>query len=96
MYVYLIHFSRPYHHARHYIGFTSDYKVRFALHKQGKAARLTQVVVDSGIKLRLVRVWIGGRTFERRLKNRKNAKLLCPICNPAMQQYKVDNRRKAI
>jgi predicted GIY-YIG superfamily endonuclease len=30
--VYLIHFDRPYHHARHYIGYTDDVDARLAGH----------------------------------------------------------------
>ncbi len=31
-----------------------------------------------------VRTWSGDKTLERRLKNRKKARLLCPVCNPAV------------
>jgi len=56
--------------------------VRLELHKAGKGARLTQVAVEDGIDLQLVRTWNGSRTLERRLKRQKNSPRFCPICNP--------------
>jgi predicted GIY-YIG superfamily endonuclease len=79
---YLIHFSRPYKHAKHYLGSTGDILARLQLHKAGKGARLTQVAVEDGIDLQLVRTWNGGRTLEWRLKRQKNSPRFCPICNP--------------
>jgi len=54
-----------------------------AHHRGGTGARYTQVAVERGIDLVVARVWEDqDRHFERRLKNYKNARLLCPICNP--------------
>ena len=80
--VYLLHFSRPLAHARHYIGSTKfpDPVVRLRQHQAGAGARITQVAVESGIELQLVRIWAGGRKLERRLKRRHEAPRLCPIC----------------
>jgi hypothetical protein len=36
--------------------------------------------VARGIGFQIVRTWPGSRSFERKLKNRKNARKLCPIC----------------
>jgi len=80
--IYLLHFQKPYKHARHYIGYTDDLKTRLARHRAGNGARLIQVINQAGIDWRLVRLWKGSRTDERRLKNIKNAPRLCPICNP--------------
>jgi predicted GIY-YIG superfamily endonuclease len=80
--VYLIHFSEPYKHAAHYIGWAKDLEERLAHHKNGTGARLTQVVVDAGILLFLARVWHGkDRSFERRLKNCHKPSEFCPICS---------------
>jgi predicted GIY-YIG superfamily endonuclease len=79
---YLIHFSEPYKHAKHYLGSAEDVYARLQQHRAGQAARLTQVVVEAGIGLELVRTWPGGRTLERRLKRQHNSPRLCPICNP--------------
>lgn len=79
--VYLIHFDRPYKHARHYIGYTENLDQRFHEHEHNThGARLLQVVKEAGINFEVVRTWPGDRTLERRLKNQKNAWRLCPVC----------------
>ena len=80
--VYLIHFLKPYKHARHYLGYSTNLDKRIADHLCGMGARLLEVVTDAGIEWRLVRTWPGDRELERKLKNRKDAPRLCPICNP--------------
>ncbi|MCE5322114.1 hypothetical protein LLG46_02235 [bacterium] len=92
--VYLIHFDRPYKHARHYIGFVEDaegIEARMQRHEHGNGSRLMAVITQAGIPWRLVRVWPeGDRSFERRLKNRKKSKQLCPICNESLSKYLAD------
>jgi predicted GIY-YIG superfamily endonuclease len=80
--VYLIHFRKPFKHARHYLGFSTDLDKRLTDHLAGMGARLMEVVTAAGIQWKLVRTWPGDRELERRLKNRKEAPKLCPICNP--------------
>lgn len=80
--IYLLHFSQPYKHARHYIGFTTDLPKRIHQHLTGHGARLMEVVTAAGIGWTLARTWNGTRTFERQLKDRHNAPRLCPICHP--------------
>ena len=80
MTVYLLHFVTPFHHARHYLGIAENLKARLTLHAMGKGAKLMKAVIGAGIEWRLARTWRGDRQFERRLKNRKNAPLLCPLC----------------
>lgn len=81
--VYLIHFDRPYHHCRHYIGYCDDghLEARLARHKSGDGAKLLRVVTQAGIDIEVARTWPDGdRALERRLKNQKKASRLCPIC----------------
>lgn len=81
--VYLLHFSRPYKHARHYLGFCERGNLfdRLKRHAAGNGARLMEIVKTNGIDFALVRTWKNQtRHFERNLKNRKNAPKLCPIC----------------
>lgn len=83
MSVYLLHFDRPYKHARHYVGWAEQVQRRFRHHLTGNGARLVQVVVEAGISVRLARVWWGkSRRWERRMKNRAWGPLegVCPIC----------------
>jgi predicted GIY-YIG superfamily endonuclease len=79
---YLLHFSPSYKQARHYLGFAEDIEPRVYAHLHGKGARLTQVAHEAGITMWLTRVWVSGdRKTERKLKNRKSAPALCPICS---------------
>ncbi len=80
--IYLLHFDRPYRHARHYLGTTDDGHLaeRLALHAAGRGARLTQVVRDAGIGWQLARTWPGGRSRERQLKAQGGASRRCPLC----------------
>lgn len=79
--VYLLHFQPSYKHARHYLGYADDIERRLQEHRSGQGARLTEVAMHAGCELMLVRTWPDrGRHFERKLKRRKNAPKLCPIC----------------
>ena len=79
--VYLIHFRKPYKHARHYLGYSANLDKRITDHLCGMGARLLEVITDAGIEWKLARTWPGDRELERRLKNRKEAPALCPICS---------------
>lgn len=80
--IYLLHFDRPYKHARHYLGFTErPVEERLLEHGTGKGARLLQVVRAAGITWQLARVWPNAtRGLERQLKNGRRGPRLCPIC----------------
>ena len=78
--VYLVHFTAPYRHARHYTGWTADLDSRLAEHQAGRGARLLQVVSQAGIKWTLARTWDGTRERERQLKCQGGASRRCPIC----------------
>lgn len=84
--VYLIHFQKSYYHSQHYIGYSENghtLKKRIEHHQNGNGAKLLRAVSKAGIPFEIVRVWKDGdRNFERKLKNQKNAKRFCPICNP--------------
>jgi predicted GIY-YIG superfamily endonuclease len=81
--VYLLHFDRPYHHARHYLGWTNcDLEQRLEHHVTGHGARLMQVITEAGIGFQVARTWPGAdRHFERRLKKWKGSGKFCPLCN---------------
>jgi predicted GIY-YIG superfamily endonuclease len=95
--IYLLHFERKLSHAGHYMGFTDDLDSRLERHRAGNGARLMEVVTQAGIEWKLVRTWPGDRNFERRLKNRKDATKLCPICNEkAMSRGNYSEDKKAV
>lgn len=78
--VYLLHFSAPYKHCKHYLGYASDLEARLARHRQGRGARLLEVITEAGLDFQVARTWNGGRRLERQLKRQKNSPRLCPIC----------------
>ncbi|MGH3934655.1 MAG: hypothetical protein ACRDS1_06720 [Pseudonocardiaceae bacterium] len=78
--VYLLHFDRPYQHARHYAGWTPDLPSRLATHAAGHGARLLAVVHAAGISWTLARTWPGSRQRERQLKQQGGASRRCPLC----------------
>jgi predicted GIY-YIG superfamily endonuclease len=80
MFVYLLHFSENYKHARHYLGCTDDLEERLTRHRQGRGARLVEVITEAGLEFQLARTWHGGFELERQLKRQKNSPRLCPIC----------------
>ncbi len=81
MSVYILHFDRPYHHAKHYVGYAKDVEARIERHKAGNGARLIQVITEAGIGFVVARVWKGKtRTFERKIKDSHNTAKYCPIC----------------
>lgn len=84
--VYLLHFDRPLHHAKHYMGSAADLLARLGQHASGRGARLMGVITELGITWRLARVWEFETLKQARLaearykKTYKNARKLCPIC----------------
>ena len=79
--IYLLHFDRPFGHARHYMGSAVELERRLADHRNGNGARLMFWVAQAGIGWRLARTWKGCRGRERQLKQHGHARH-CPICNP--------------
>jgi predicted GIY-YIG superfamily endonuclease len=78
--VYLLHFERPYKHARHYLGWASNLDARLAEHAAGHGARLLAVIRAAGIGWTLARTWPGDRHRERQLKRQGGASRCCPLC----------------
>jgi hypothetical protein len=91
---YLLHFTPPYRHARHYLGFTDDLPRRLRRQATGQGARLVAVALAAGCSFELVWVRLGSRDEERRLKNQKAVpRLVCPVCpGPARRPAAVQGR----
>ena len=91
--IYLIHFDRPLHHARHYLGYCADgtLEVRLIRHRAGRGARLLAVLRELNIGWRVVRVFDGDRHFERRLKATASTRL-CPVCRTRPAQPRMPKR----
>jgi hypothetical protein len=90
--VYLLHFDRPYRHARHYTGWTTDLDARLAQHIVGDGARLLQVIEQAGIGRTLARTWRGTRNTERGLKRQGGASRRCPLCGVKPRPTEEDQR----
>jgi hypothetical protein len=78
--VYLLHFDRPYKHARHYLGWAGNLDARLAVHGTRHGARLLAVLRAEGIGWQLARTWPGDRNRERQLKNMGSSARHCPMC----------------
>jgi len=79
--IYLLHFERSYHHARHYLGYTDDLDARVAAHRAGHGSPLVAAAVRDGIDFCVAATWPGDRREERRLHRYRNSpRRLCPIC----------------
>lgn len=78
--VYFLEFSQPLgtakHQARYYIGYCADDKLdqRLNDHKTGQGAAITRALLTKGLTFECVATLPGDRTFERKLKNRKNTR----------------------
>ena len=90
--VYLLHFSRPFGHAQHYLGQTDrEVAVRVDEHRRGAGAKLTRLAVEAGIELILARVWLDApRCEEQRIKNRGGLRRACPVCKAMVAQLRQD------
>jgi predicted GIY-YIG superfamily endonuclease len=77
--IYLLHFDRPFGHARHYLGWTRDLDARLAAHGKSDGSALMRAVAAAGIGWRLAATWEGDRYRERQLKARGHTRK-CPIC----------------
>jgi hypothetical protein len=80
--IYMLHFDKPYQHARHYVGWTDDLLARLDRHASGTGARLLEVITQAGIGFTLVRVCEGTRRTERAIKNAHCTPRYCPACTP--------------
>ena len=71
------------HHAKHYVGWSSDIALREERHLSGFGAKLLKAAILLGVPWRIVAVWPGkDRNYERSIKKSKNTPIICPRCNP--------------
>ena len=84
--VYILHFDVALSHAEHYVGCTRDIMARLGAHAHGAGSNLCRVLNERGISWRLGALGmcshIGMRRMERHLKNQKNTRRYCEVCNP--------------
>jgi len=95
--IYLLHFSRPLGHARHYLGWASNLKRRLWVQRRGgpHAAKILQATHAAGIRLTLVATWTGTRDDERRMKRNNDRARACPKCrNRVLKRKAAAGRRR--
>lgn len=82
-FVYLLHFDKPYKHAKHYLGFSVKHpeKDRIPLHSKGQSrVKLMTVLFNQGIGFQVAKIWKNKeRGDERKMKSGGHARR-CPIC----------------
>lgn len=86
--IYILEFSRPFHHARYYVGFCADsrdYTKRLQEHRNGQGAKIVRAALSVGIDFSVVGLLQGDRARERSLKRMKNTPRLVRL----MRQGKV-------
>ena len=84
--VYVIHFDKPYKHAKHYTGIAINVEKRMKEHRGGYGSRLMQVLKENNIGFRYNIIaeypsFSDAHAEEKRLKTKvKQPKKYCPIC----------------
>lgn len=81
--VYLLHFDRPFQHARHYTGWTDNLEHRLGEHMDGlsHSANIVRKAAAAGIGFQIARVWANKtRNDERSMKKQGGAARRCPLC----------------
>jgi hypothetical protein len=78
--IYLLHFSRPFKHAKHYLGWAASLDRRLAHHGTAGGANLMIHVRRAGITWELARTWEGTRAREAQLKRQGGKSRMCPLC----------------
>ncbi len=92
--VYLLHFSAPVRHSRHYVGWTSlSAEKRLERHLAGRGARLVKAAVKAGIEVVIAKTWPGTRRDERAFKQRKSTPQECPFCKQETLARKASTAR---
>jgi len=81
--IYMLHFSGPFGHARHYVGWARHLEARLAHHGTNGGARLMWHVRQAGLTWVLARSRPGTRDDERKIKNAGGATRYCPVCSPS-------------
>jgi predicted GIY-YIG superfamily endonuclease len=93
---YLLHFDRPFRHARHYTGWTTNLPARLEAHGRGEGSRFMRYVRAAGIGFKLARTWPDTtRDCEDSVKHRGGASRLCPECGAIPGAPRLDTAKAA-
>lgn len=86
--VYLLHFPRPYRHAKHYLGWTErELEARLHEHLTGQGSPLVYsmckqegITTVEQLRACVAQTWAADRHWERTIKNRGGKAKSCPVC----------------
>lgn len=94
--IYLLHIDPPYHHARHYLGYTdrqspTAIEDRLNEHITGQGNGLVFAAYQAGHTITLACVFEGDGNLERQIKNRRNTPRICPCCrgNSELDKFRI-------
>ena len=93
--LYLLHFDRPFHHCRHYVGWTSlSAEKRLERHLAGRGSRLVKAAIKAGIEVVIAKTWAGTRRDERKFKRLRSTPKHCPFCAQETLARKASSARQ--
>lgn len=81
--VYLLHFSEPYKHARHYIGAAPTLEIVLGTVDEPtrwSSSPLLHAAHAAGVRFRLAEIHEGTNADARRLRARKHSPSWCSVC----------------
>lgn len=82
--IYVLHFTKPIDHRKHYVGYTTDLDRRLAQHRSGEGAKLVGAVMRSGgnfvLALALKVPFTRAQSVERYIKTHGSGMHICPLC----------------
>lgn len=82
--IYILHFTPPYKHARHYTGISKEANLRVERHIRGTTkVRLVNVIHEQGHSISVGNMFsVPNKLSEKALKKGKSVPDYCSICNP--------------
>ena len=87
--VYLLHFTQPVAHARHYVGWAANLDGRLGHHRRGNGSALMRALMLAGGDFIVATQAPGDRNHERWIKRQKNTPEFCPYCTDKPRSLEV-------
>lgn len=89
MAIFLLHFTKPYHHCRHYLGCSKmDYN-QWIISQVSAGGGVLPAAYEAGVGLELAYEWPDGdMRLMRMIKRQNNAARYCPICKEEKRKRK--------
>lgn len=91
--IYILHFAPAFKGVQHYVGWCQEDRLtaRLREHAQGRGAALVRAVIRHGSSVYLARsIPEGTPLLERQIKDKRQAKRLCPFCCEVLAHMRKD------